>query len=190
MVLPRPLRLIATIALVIAVPTIASLSAWQIFAEPTDKPVAPKNHKTVALRGRVEWLAEALKKQHGIGTVAEAAQRMLALKTADGHLYPIAEDVRGRAFRRDQRLRDMTVELLVRQYDKSPVIQIIAVRNIKPDGKYDVDYWCDICSIAMLELRPCDCCQAPVRLRQRKMKEKHSTRKTPASSAQPWNNRP
>ena len=27
------------------------------------------------------------------------------------------------------------------------------------------DYWCDICSIPMYEIKPCDCCQGEIRLR-------------------------
>jgi hypothetical protein len=46
------------------------------------------------------------------------------------------------------------------------------VYAIKPDGKYQVDYWCDVCSIAMYELKPCECCQGPTRLREWKIKGK------------------
>ena len=27
------------------------------------------------------------------------------------------------------------------------------------------DYWCEICSIPMYEIKPCDCCQAEIDLR-------------------------
>jgi hypothetical protein len=27
------------------------------------------------------------------------------------------------------------------------------------------DYWCDICSIPMYEIQPCECCQGDIRLR-------------------------
>ena len=27
------------------------------------------------------------------------------------------------------------------------------------------DYWCDVCSIPMYEIKPCECCQGDIRLR-------------------------
>jgi hypothetical protein len=124
-------------------------------------------HETRSIRGRVVWLAEGLHRRYGVRTVPEAQQRVLALETPEGLLYPLVEDVRGRAFRRDERLRDVPVELLVRQYYGSPVVQVIRVYVLKKDGKYELDYWCDICAITMFELKPCDCCQGPIELRAR-----------------------
>lgn len=117
------------------------------------------------LRGRVVWMSEALKQQYGIKQVAEAADRLLALREADGTLHPLVEDIRGRAFRRDDRLRKIELELEVRQYRGLPMIQVIRVFELASDGKYELDYWCDICSIAMFELKECDCCQGPIELR-------------------------
>jgi hypothetical protein len=120
------------------------------------------------IRGRVVYLAEALEKRTGVAAVAEAKERILALETKSGELIPLLEDVRGRAFRRDERLRKMEVELLVRRYRGSPVVQIIRVFEVAKDGLYEVDYWCEICAIAMYELKDCECCQGPIELRKRK----------------------
>ncbi len=131
------------------------------------KPAAKVKYRTQAMRGRVVWLNEALKRRYGIGTVPEAAQRVLALETAQGQLLPIVEDIRGRAFRKDPRLRKMDVELLVRQYVGSPQLQIIRVYAHEKGKKVQIDYWCEICAIAMYELKACDCCQGPIDLRRR-----------------------
>lgn len=122
---------------------------------------------TKALRGRVVWLAEALSRLHGVKTVPEAAERVLVLETSGGDLYPLVEDVRGRAFRRDARLRQMNVELLVRQHAGSPVVQVVRAFELADGGKLELDYWCEICSIALYELKECDCCQGPIELRKR-----------------------
>jgi hypothetical protein len=79
------------------------------------------------------------------------------------------EDNRGRAFRKDERLRKREVELFVRRYRGVPMAQVIRTYTVKPDGKYLVDYWCDICAISMVEDGPCDCCQAPNVLREQKV---------------------
>lgn len=130
---------------------------------------AENPYETQTLRGRVVYLAAAFEKQTGIAPVPEARDRILALQTASGELVPLLEDVRGRAFRRDDRLRQMNLELVVRRYSQSPAVQIIRVIEVSPDGRYDIDYWCEICAIAMFEQKDCECCQGPVELRRRKM---------------------
>ena len=126
---------------------------------------SPPPYVTKSIRGRVVWLADAMTRLHGIKTVPEAHDRILALETSDGQLHPIVEDIRGRAFRRDERLRKMQVELLVRQHRGSPLLQIVRVFELTEDGKFEIDYWCEICSIALFELKECDCCQGPIELR-------------------------
>ncbi len=137
-------------------------------AETTGNIEKPKT-TTLSLRGRVVWMAEALERRFGIQTVPEAAEQMLALETAGGELYPIVEDVRGRSFRKDRRLRKLDVELLVRRYEGSPMIRVIRIYAWKEEGKFELDYWCDICAISMYETGPCDCCQESNRLRQRQV---------------------
>ena len=137
----------------------------KLAAEPAK--AKPDLYKMRQLRGRVVWLHEVLKRRYGIGTVPEAAQRILALETPQGQLFPIVEDIRGRAFRKDPRLRKLDCELLVRQLKNSSMIQIIRVYAHEKGKKVEVDYWCEICAIAMYELKPCDCCQGAIELRQR-----------------------
>jgi len=120
-------------------------------------------------RGHVVFLAEAAEKRNGVPVVPEARDRILALETSQGELIPLLEDVRARAFRRDERLRKMEIELVVRRYRGSPLVQIIGVAEIAKDGKFEIDYWCDICAIAMFEQKDCECCQEPNVLRRRKV---------------------
>ena len=138
---------------------------------PVDQSPATKaDFTTATLRGRVVWMADAMARRHGVKSVAEASDRILALETKDGELLPILEDVRGRAFRVDPRLMKLDVELLVRQHRGSPMLQVIGVSAIEKDGKFEIDYWCEICAIAMYELKPCDCCQGETELRRRAVK--------------------
>jgi len=124
---------------------------------------------TETIRGKVVFLAEVVQRETSVDVVPEARERVLALNSADGKLVPLLEDVRARAFRRDERLREMKVELVVRRYAISPLVQVIRVIEIAADGKYEIDYWCDICSIVMFEKKDCECCQGPVELRRRKV---------------------
>ena len=125
--------------------------------------------KLETLRGRVVFLAEAVERRHGVPVVSEAKERILALQNARGELTPLLEDVRARAFRVDERLRQMEVELLVRRYRDSPVVQVIRVFEVTKEGKLEIDYWCEVCSIAMFEQKDCECCQELNVLRRRKV---------------------
>ena len=133
------------------------------------KPVEPKN-RTELIRGRVVWLADALKNEFDITTVPEAAEASLAFFTEQGKLLPIVENLRGRAFRKDARLRDKELELSVRIYEKHPYVQVVTVYEVDEDQKYEMDYWCDVCAIVMYETGPCACCQDANRPRKRVVK--------------------
>jgi hypothetical protein len=134
--------------------------------EPAAGAKKPK-HRSQSLRGQVVWLADAMLKRYGIETDADAAHAQVALDADDGMLYPIIKDFRGRAFHVDERLRDVEMELLVRRYDGSPLVQVLRIYTLKPEGKYELDYWCDVCAIPMYELKECECCQGPIRIRER-----------------------
>lgn len=119
------------------------------------------------MRGQVVWLADVLKAHQGVTVARSAHQNVLALVTEDEHVWPLIEDVRGRSFRRDKRLRDMQVELHVRRYKDVSAVQVLKILQIKDGLKFIVDYWCDVCAIGMFEHGPCDCCQDINRLRKR-----------------------
>jgi hypothetical protein len=125
--------------------------------------------ETETVRGRVVFLAEIMERETDVVAVPEARERVLALRTEAGKLIPLLEDVRARAFRRDERLREMEVELVVRRYAVSPLVQVIRVCELAADGKYELDYWCEICSIVMFEKKDCECCQGPVELRRKRV---------------------
>ncbi len=136
----------------------------------TESPVAADSEttfRTEVMRGKVVWLADALKREFGISTVPEVAENSLAILAKDGQLVPIVENIRGRAFRKDKRLRDMEVEIVARRYARQPLIQILRLYQIEGDRKYEIDYWCDVCAIVMFETGPCSCCQDDNRLRKR-----------------------
>jgi hypothetical protein len=125
----------------------------------------------VTLRGRVVWLAEALERRFGIPSDADVAHSQVALETPDGRLFPLVKDARGRAFMKDPRLLERDLELLVRAYDGSPMVQVVRIYSFKDDGKYELDYWCDVCAIPMYELKACECCQGETRIRERRVEE-------------------
>lgn len=147
-----------------------AVSATSRAAEPA------RQYTTESLRGKVVWLAEALERKFSLKTDDDASHAVVALESVDGRLIPLLKDARGRAFYTDERLRDIDMELSVRRYRGSPMAQVVRVYTIKPDGKYELDYWCDVCSIAMYELKSCECCQGPIRLRERRVEKPSGNR--------------
>ncbi len=149
-------------ALMLGMLTCGILSCDGLHADPTTQ------YTTTQVDGRVVWFGEALAEGLGVQTVPEARRRELALRTDQGELIPLIENLRARAFRKDERLRQMHVRLSVRKYRRTPALQIVRVYEIAPDGQLlQVDYWCDVCAIVMFEEGPCACCQEPNRLRKR-----------------------
>lgn len=133
---------------------------------------APETFETISLTGRVVWLEDALERRYGIRQDRDVDHRMVALESTSGEVWPILKDSRGRAFHQDDRLLGRPMQLLVRRYKGSPVLQVIRIHTIKPDdtgvlSRFELDYWCDICSIVMYELKECECCQGPIRIRER-----------------------
>ena len=122
-------------------------------------------YRNELLHGRVVWLAAALRSRFGITSVPEVAENGLAILTTDGSLVPIVENLRGRAFRKDPRLLEMELELLVRRYEHQPFVQVVKIFEVEGDKRNEIDYWCDVCAIIMYEYGPCSCCQDQNRLR-------------------------
>jgi hypothetical protein len=87
----------------------------------------------------------------------------------NGKLLPIVENIRGRAFRKDARLREMELELTIRIHDQHPYVQIVRMYQVVGEQRLEVDYWCDVCAIVMFEAGPCSCCQDNNRLRKRRV---------------------
>lgn len=139
---------------------------------PVDKEKGKRAYHTESVRGKVVWLGEALNEYFDITTVPESYQRTLAIYTDRGQLLPLAEDLRGRSFRKDERLRGKSMELFVRRYKDHPILQVIRVYEFQDGKKYEVDYWCDVCAIVMYEKGLCACCQDNNRLRHRFVDEK------------------
>ncbi|MFG0333306.1 MAG: hypothetical protein ACF8TS_08100 [Maioricimonas sp. JB049] len=123
-------------------------------------PTPPKK----LFRGKVVLVTEALE-ERGIRHYPEMKDQV-ALETPAGELIPILSDWRGRAFYQDERLRNRKVELVGFRREGLPYLQILMVFAFNDDGERTyTDYWCDICSIPMYEIKPCECCQGPTRLR-------------------------
>jgi hypothetical protein len=170
------LRGVAVVFAIVVFPFSAAGKPWEEGASSGDQTEstvpAPETFETISLTGRVVWLEDALERRYGIRQDRDVDHRMVALESTGGEVWPILKDSRGRAFHQDDRLLGRPMELLVRRFAGSPIVQVIRIHTIKPDdtgvvSNYELDYWCDICSIVMYELKDCECCQGLIRIRER-----------------------
>lgn len=133
-------------------------------AQTADKQPDESTPKQQLFTGKVVLLREALERR-GVKSFSEF-DKQVVLETPGGELIPIIPDWRGRAFFQDQRLRNRKVDLVGYRRPGIPYLQVLMVFTYSEKGERQyTDYWCDICSIPMYEIKPCDCCQGPIRLR-------------------------
>jgi hypothetical protein len=138
-----------------------------VLSEDPPKPAvaaAEPETKNELLKGKVVFVVDALKRK-GLKP-ADEMKGQVVLETDEGELIPILADWRGKAFFQDERLRDRRVELVGSRKPGVPYVQILMVFTFNEAGAREyTDYWCDVCSIPMYEIKPCECCQGEIRLR-------------------------
>jgi hypothetical protein len=166
-------RVAAALAIVVAGWLVLNGAEPQIEAPPPEKEVAPKEATATPpddavkaiVSGKVVMLADALKSR-GVKTYTEEIKDQVVLVTPDKELIPLVPDWRGRAFYQDERLRDRPVDLVVNRRPGVPWVQVLSIYTFDEKGIRQItDYWCDVCSIPMYEIKECECCQGPTRLR-------------------------
>lgn len=114
--------------------------------------------------GRVVRLGDALRRR-GIPCGPETEGHVV-LETSAGRLIPILADWRGRAFYQDERLRNRPVQIVANRRADVGYLQPLMVFTFDEQGRCQfTDYWCDVCSIPMYEIKPCECCQGEIRIR-------------------------
>ncbi|HEV3303562.1 MAG TPA: hypothetical protein VG055_28180 [Planctomycetaceae bacterium] len=115
-------------------------------------------------RGKVVLVREALARRKI--EAREEFDKQVALETESGELIPIVPDWRGRAFFQDEHLRNRPVELVGKRAKGVTYLQVLIIFTFDEKGtRQYTDYYCDTCGFAIYEIKPCECCQGPVRLR-------------------------
>lgn len=140
------------------------VGSWNVQSDEPAKDAATKPKKQL-FRGEVVLVPDALK-QLGVKAYQDELKDQVGLLTPDKELLPILPDWRGRALFQDERLRNRRVEIIGHRKPGVPYLQVLSIYTFDESGaRQFTDYWCDICSIPMYEIKPCDCCQQPIRLR-------------------------
>ena len=133
--------------LAVQFPQLAYLHSTSADDEPEPKKT---QHQTEHLKGKVVFLQERAAEKLGIALVKESHKRILGLELENGRWIPLFEDARVQAFRLDARLRNIPLELVVRKYSRTPLVQVLRIFEWKNGKKLEVLYWCEVCAIASL----------------------------------------
>lgn len=163
----KPVWNIAVVSLSLLLAVFASVWLQADEQQPAEQPKArdaKQQPERKVYRGKVVLLTDALKRRDIAHRPEMRGQ--VVLETDDKQLVPLLADWRGRAFFQDERLRNRKVELVGYQQPGVPYVQVLMVFTFDDKNQRQfTDYWCDICSIPMYEIKPCDCCQGDIRLR-------------------------
>jgi hypothetical protein len=122
--------------------------------------------KTEYYNGKVVPLAAVMEKL-GAKLDADAEPYWLALVTDDGKIYPLIKDDGARMFFKDTRLLNRPMRLTGRLLPGSQLLQVVQVHSYNAKHQLqEVFYWCDVCGIKRYAKKLCDCCGAPMELRE------------------------
>jgi hypothetical protein len=132
-------------------------------------PPAKQQPRTADYDGKVVSLARVLDKL-GARLDPDAAPYALAFVTDDRKVYPLVKDDGSRLFFKDERLLDRRMRLTGRVLPDVGMLQVVQVHSYVNGQLCDLYYWCDVCSIRRGEKGRCDCCGAPLVLREEPLK--------------------
>lgn len=127
--------------------------------------------KPESFTGKVQQLADVAKKA-GAKLDADAAPFWFVLIAEDRKVYPLLKDAGSRMFFADKKLLDRPMRLIGRRLPESQILQVMEVHSLIKGEPHEVYYWCDICSIRRFEKMACECCGAPMELKETPLKKR------------------
>ena len=132
------------------------------------KPVALP--RAVELRGRVVCLAEEMHRLHDV-PLPTNHEHLWGLQASDRMLYTLLRGKYSDAIFLDERVRQKELLIKARLFPNTQLLEITNLRSIKDGVVQDLYYYCDICAIKGVSPETCACCQGPVELVEKPLKD-------------------
>jgi hypothetical protein len=126
--------------------------------------------RTVDLRGRVVCLAEEMHRRHG-AELPTKHEHHWGLKAEDGKCYTLLRGKFSEAIFVDERIRQKELVVKARLFPNTQIIELERLRSLKAGVTQDLFYYCNVCAIESVSPEICSCCQGPVELIERPLKE-------------------
>jgi hypothetical protein len=125
---------------------------------------------TVELRGRVVCLAEEMHRLYE-APLPTRHEHLWALKTVDGRCYALLRGKFSEAIFVDERIRQKELVVKARLFPGTQAIELTELRSVKAGVIQDIFYYCDVCAIESVSPEICSCCQGPVELIEKPLKD-------------------
>ena len=124
----------------------------------------------IQLRGRVVCLPEEMHRLYQAGLPTQH-EHVYGFKAGDGKFYTLLRTKYSEALFADARLREKDLLLKARLFPGAQIIEPITIRSVRNGVVHDLYYYCDVCSIKSVSPEPCSCCQGPVELVEKPLKD-------------------
>jgi hypothetical protein len=149
----------------------ALLMVFSHFAESADQ-LSKTNEavRTIELRGRVICLAEEMHQRHG-AELPTKHEHLWALKAGDDQCYTLLRGKFSEAIFVDERIRQKELLVKARLFPATQIIELTQLRSVKAGVVQDIFYYCNVCAIESVSPEICSCCQGPVELIERPLKD-------------------
>ena len=126
--------------------------------------------RTIESRGRVICIAEEMHRQHG-APLPTNHEHLWGLKAQDGKCYTLLRGKFSEAIFVDERIRQKELVVKARLFPDTQVIELTRLRSVKAGIVQDIFYYCDVCVIESVSPEICSCCQGPVELIEKPLKD-------------------
>lgn len=124
----------------------------------------------VQLRGRVVCLPEEMHRVHH-ADLPTKHEHLYGFKTDDGKFYTLLRTKYSEALFADERLREKELLLKARLFPGTQILEPMTLRSVRHGVVHDLYYYCDVCAIKAVSAEPCSCCQGPVELIEKPLKD-------------------
>ena len=126
--------------------------------------------RTLELRGRVVCLAQEMHRRHR-AELPSNHEHLWSFNAGDGKTYTLLRAKFSEAIFVDERIRQKELVVKARLFPDTQVIELTQLRSVKEGIVQDIFYYCDVCAIESVSPEICSCCQGPVELIERPLKD-------------------
>jgi hypothetical protein len=126
--------------------------------------------QAVELRGRVVCLVEEMHRLHD-APLPTNHEHLWGFQATDRKLYTLLRGKYSDAIFLDERVRQKELLVKARLFPDTRILEITNLRSIKNGVVQDLYYYCDICAIQGVSPETCACCQGPVELVEKPLKD-------------------
>jgi hypothetical protein len=134
------------------------------------EPKTATSPQAVEWRGRAVCLAEEMHRLHG-APLPTNHEHLWGFRASDGRLYTLLRGKYSEAIFLDERVRQKQLLIKARLFPETRLLEITNLRSIKDGVVQDLYYYCDICAIQGVSPETCACCQGPVELVEKPLKD-------------------